>query len=125
MLASIADVFIKEIVRVKEIKEMNQKKEVTPFMEKCYKKLCTVPAGYVTTYGDLAKALHTSARAIGRAMNRNPFAPQVPCHRVVAFDGSLCGYASGLKKKAALLKAEGVVISKEGIVDLKEARWKF
>ena len=98
-------------------------KEITPFMDRCYKKLCKVPAGYVTTYGDLAKALQTSPRAVGRAMNRNPFAPKIPCHRVVAADGSLCGYAGGLKKKTTLLRAEGVAVSQEKVLDLNRIRW--
>jgi len=63
--------------------------------------LKTVPCGRVTTYGDLAKALGRSgaSRAVGRAMNTNPNAPTVPCHRVVMSDGCLGGFAFGINKK--------------------------
>jgi O-6-methylguanine DNA methyltransferase len=53
-----------------------------------------IPKGRVTTYGDMAKALSppSCARAVGQAMRRNPFAPKVPCHRVVASDLKLGGF---------------------------------
>lgn len=56
--------------------------------------LCkAIPAGKVTTYGDMAKALGSSPRAIGQAMRRNPFAPVVPCHRVIATNMQLGGFS--------------------------------
>jgi methylated-DNA-[protein]-cysteine S-methyltransferase len=68
-----------------------------------------IPRGHVVTYGDIARELGTTAyRAVGRALNRNPYAPRVPCHRVVGSDGSLTGFAGGLEKKRQLLEAEGV-----------------
>jgi methylated-DNA-[protein]-cysteine S-methyltransferase len=68
-----------------------------------------IPKGRVTSYGELAKALGCKAyRAIGNAMNKNPYAPGVPCHRVVGSDRSLTGYAHGLEKKRKLLIEEGV-----------------
>jgi len=69
-----------------------------------------VPRGRVTTYGAIAEALGRpgAARAVGGAMNRNPYAPEVPCHRVVGSGGRLTGYAGGLGKKRAMLEAEGV-----------------
>src|SRR5687767_14119836 len=74
--------------------------------------LCAqVPAGKVTTYGAIAEALGTKAyRAVGNAMNRNPYAPTVPCHRVVGSDRSLTGFAHGLPKKERMLKSEGVTV---------------
>jgi methylated-DNA-[protein]-cysteine S-methyltransferase len=53
-------------------------------------------------------------------MNKNPYAPKVPCHRVVGSDGSLTGFAAGLEKKKRLLKAEGVAFLK-GKVDLNQS----
>jgi methylated-DNA-[protein]-cysteine S-methyltransferase len=83
-----------------------------------------IPQGKVVTYADLARALGTTAyRAVGNAMNKNPYAPVVPCHRVVASDGLLHGYAGGLKKKKSLLLAEGVPMRRDK-VDLK-ARMAF
>jgi methylated-DNA-[protein]-cysteine S-methyltransferase len=88
------------------------------FSERCYAVLRRVPRGKVTTYALLARALGTRAfRAVGQAMHRNPYAPIVPCHRVVKSDGSLGGYALGLKQKIALLKKEGVAVAKGRIVD--------
>jgi methylated-DNA-[protein]-cysteine S-methyltransferase len=79
------------------------------FNQKCWALLSRIPKGKVTTYGDLAHALGTKAyRAVGNAMNRNPYAPAVPCHRVVGSDGRLTGYAHGLKKKREMLESEGV-----------------
>jgi methylated-DNA-[protein]-cysteine S-methyltransferase len=67
--------------------------EITPFQRRVYLALLDVPAGTTITYGELAKRIGCrSAQAIGQALRRNPFAPDVPCHRVVATDGSLGGY---------------------------------
>jgi methylated-DNA-[protein]-cysteine S-methyltransferase len=86
----------------KVIEEMN-------FNQKCWALLSQIPRGKVSTYADLAHALGTKAyRAVGNAMNRNPYAPAVPCHRVVGSDGRLTGYAQGLKKKREMLESEGV-----------------
>ena len=82
------------------------------FQQKVWAITARVPAGRVTTYGRIARALGTRAyRAVGRALNRNPYAPAVPCHRVVGSDGSLRGFAGGLEKKQRLLEAEGVVVT--------------
>lgn len=95
------------------------------FSERCYALLRSVPRGKVTTYKALAEALHCKAyRAVGNAMNKNPYAPRVPCHRVIASNGSLGGFASGVKKKRAMLKQEGVAIEK-GRVDLARYGFRF
>ena len=79
------------------------------FNQKVWALTSRIPKGSVTTYGELARALGTKAyRAVGNAMNKNPYAPGVPCHRVVGSNGSLTGFAQGLDKKRAMLKAEGV-----------------
>lgn len=71
-----------------------------------------IPRGRVTTYSALARALGRpgAARAVGNALNKNPHLGAVPCHRVVRSDGRVGGYARGAKKKAALLRAEGVIM---------------
>lgn len=91
------------------------------FAEKCYSVLRKVPRGKVTTYAELARSVGSpkAARAVGNAMNRNPFAPKVPCHRVVKSNGKVGGFASGTKKKTEMLKAEGIEITNE-VVDLKK-----
>jgi methylated-DNA-[protein]-cysteine S-methyltransferase len=89
------------------------------FNEKVWAVCARVPRGKVTTYAAIARKLGTQAyRAVGNAMNKNPYAPHVPCHRVVGSDGSLTGFAAGLEKKKRLLKAEGVTFN-NGKVDLK------
>lgn len=100
---------------------------LTPSRRTIYKTLLTIPPGRWTTYSILAKHLHTSPRAIGNAMRANPFAPDVPCHRVLAADGSLGGYkgewvVDGLKlgdgsfgsEKRARLVGEGVRFDERG-----------
>lgn len=95
------------------------------FNEKCYALLSQVPKGKVTTYKELAHTMNSKAyRAIGNAMNKNPYAPKIPCHRVIKSNGEVGGFASGTKKKIALLISEGIEV-KEGQVDLKKYLFKF
>lgn len=90
------------------------------FNEKVWALTARIPKGKVTTYGDIARALNCNgARAVGNALNRNPFAPAVPCHRVVGSAGALTGFAGGLPKKQQLLQAEGVAFAGNK-VDLTE-----
>ncbi len=96
------------------------------FNQRCYELLEKITAGRVTTYKAMAEALGTKAyRAVGNAMNKNPNAPQVPCHRVVGVDGSLTGYAFGLDKKVEILKSEGVEVKNNKVVDLKKIIFEF
>jgi O-6-methylguanine DNA methyltransferase len=68
--------------------------------------LAKVPVGYVTTYGALAKATEGGPRAVGNVMAANPFAPLIPCHRVVRSDCTLGGYGGGLDTKRKILERE-------------------
>ena len=96
------------------------KREPTQFERRVYAALGEVPPGRVTTYGALARRIGTgSARAVGQALRRNPFAPEVPCHRVIASDGKIGGYAGKtdgekLDRKRRLLAAEGVEFDEQG-----------
>ena len=95
------------------------------FREKCYIILKKVPKGKVTTYKSIAQALNSKAyRAVGNAMNKNPYAPQVPCHRVVASSGKIGGFAHGTKMKMQMLKEEGIKINK-GKINLDKYGFKF
>ena len=79
------------------------------FNQKVWAITARIPKGKVVTYADIARKLKTSGyRAVGNALNRNPYAPQVPCHRVVGSSGALTGFAHGVEKKRAMLEAEGV-----------------
>ena len=81
----------------------------TPFQRDVWRALRAIPVGSTTTYGELAARLGRpeSARAVGAACGANPLAIIVPCHRVVARDGSLTGYRWGVERKQALLEREG------------------
>ncbi|MBW7955513.1 MGMT family protein [Patescibacteria group bacterium] len=96
------------------------------FKEEVYALTSQIPKGKVVTYGQLAKMVGKpkAARAIGMCMRTNPNAPIVPCHRVVAADGSLTGYSAGqgILTKREMLKAEGVFFNGEK-VDLSRSRW--
>ena len=84
-------------------------REGMSFDQRVWAMTARVPRGRVTSYGRIAAALGgNAARAVGAALGRNPYAPRVPCHRVVAADGRLTGYAGGLDRKSELLREEGV-----------------
>jgi methylated-DNA-[protein]-cysteine S-methyltransferase len=86
----------------------------TPFQQRVWAELARIPAGTTITYGELAaRAGHAgAARAVGAAVGRNPISIVVPCHRVVAADGHLGGYAGGSARKAYLLDLEGAPLAR-------------
>src|ERR687898_1837049 len=92
--------------------------------EDVYELLRKIPAGKVSTYGDLAKALGnpSASRAIGRILGENPNPIQVPCHRVVMANGRVGGYAYGTAKKRQLLENEGVSFINGTIRDFSNVR---
>jgi O-6-methylguanine DNA methyltransferase len=91
------------------------------FQQRVWALTARIPRGQVATYGDLAKKLKSAPRAVGRALHCNPYAPQVPCHRVVGSDGNLVGFAGGIPAKRRLLESEGVRLIGEK-VDLPNHR---
>lgn len=95
------------------------------FNEKCYSILVSVPKGKITTYKNIARAIGGKGyRAVGNAMNKNPYAPKVPCHRVVKSNGEIGGFAFGSKNKIEMLKKEGIEIVNEK-VDLEKYLFKL
>ena len=86
----------------------------TKFQKKVWNHLKTIKKGTVKTYKQVAIAINRpkSARAVANAVGKNPFAPKIPCHRVIRSDGSLGGYSGkgGLKTKKLLLKREGIIV---------------
>jgi len=76
------------------------------YTKKVLKITSTIPFGYITSYGAIAKAVGGGPRAVGNIMASNPFAPIIPCHRVVKADFTLGGYGGGLKVKLELLGRE-------------------
>ena len=85
-----------------------------------------IPEGKVSTYKDISHALNTKAyRAVGNALNKNPYAPEVPCHRVVRSNGDLGGFAYGTEQKKKLLEQEGLKIKENNIMSFKERVFYF
>ena len=86
----------------------------TKFQLKVWKYLKTIPPGKVKTYKQVAQGIKKpkSARAVANACAKNPYAPKVPCHRVIRSDGKLGGFSApgGLKAKKMLLKKEGFLL---------------
>ena len=98
---------------------------VSIFQERVYALVKQIPAGKVTTYQAVARALQcNSAQAIGQALKRNPFAPDVPCHRVIRTDLTLGGFkgvvaGTAIQEKIALLAKEGVRFEAGMLQDVK------
>ena len=97
----------------------------TPFERKVYAALLHVPCGRVTTYAELARAVGCrSSRAVGQALKRNPFAPDVPCHRVIRSDLAPGGFKGRMRgpaprEKIRLLKSEGVLFRSGRLAELE------
>ena len=89
------------------INELNISLKGTTFQKKVWNILKTIPYGKTLTYKQIAQKLNiNSPRAVGNAVGHNPILIIVPCHRVIASDGKLTGYAGGIDKKAKLLEIE-------------------
>ncbi|CAG8959504.1 hypothetical protein HYFRA_00001403 [Hymenoscyphus fraxineus] len=113
---------------------------VTPFQEnqadltagqRVYTLLNQIPSGRISSYAALSRALSSSPRAVGGALRRNPFAPEVPCHRIICADGNIGGFKGEAQdapskinqtEKLRLLKGEGVLFDGNGKL-LDEKRW--
>ncbi|MFM8519478.1 MAG: methylated-DNA--[protein]-cysteine S-methyltransferase [Solirubrobacterales bacterium] len=85
----------------------------TPFQEAVWEELTEIPRGEVLTYSEVALRIGrpNAVRAVGSACGANPVALLIPCHRVVASDGSLGGYRWGVERKVKILTAEGVELA--------------
>lgn len=96
------------------------------FERKVWSLIERIPKGRVTTYKIIAEKLGTRAyRAVGNACNRNPNAPEVPCHRVINSDGKIGGYVYGVKKKIELLRNENVNVTKCMVIDHNRILFDF
>ena len=86
----------------------------TTFQLKVWKYLKKIPRGSVKTYTQVAKGIGKplAVRAVANAIGKNPYAPRIPCHRVIRSDGSLGGYSGkgGIETKKLLLKREGITL---------------
>ncbi len=90
--------------------ELDLPESTTEFQRDVYDRLLGIEYGHVVSYGQVARDIGqpNMARAVGQAVGANPIPIVVPCHRVIASDGSLTGFGGGLRAKAALLKLEGI-----------------
>ena len=82
----------------------------TPFQQAVWREMLAIPRGRTRTYGELAARLEGVARAVGGACGSNPIPIIIPCHRIIASDGSLGGYGGGLPMKRKLLTLEGAAL---------------
>ncbi len=96
---------------------LKRMKDYPPFYQAVWKACAEIPRGQVRTYGWVARCLGKphAARAVGQALAKNPFAPIVPCHRVVGCDGKLVGFSApgGIPAKRRLLQKEGALVRSE------------
>ena len=108
---------------------MNKGSKNSEFEKSVWEVLKKIPKGQVVSYLDIAKAIGrpNASRAVGSAVGKNPFAPKVPCHRVVKSDGSLGGYSGkgGVRGKTSLLEKEGIEVKKGKIVDFEDKKFLF
>ncbi len=86
----------------------------TPFQQAVWREMSSIPFGQTRSYGDIARALDSSPRAVGAACGRNPLPIIIPCHRVLAKDGRLTGYSggAGIQTKRQLLDLEALALGK-------------
>ncbi|KAL9617280.1 MAG: hypothetical protein Q9160_007907 [Pyrenula sp. 1 TL-2023] len=103
------------------LRKVDAHQTLTPYRKRLYSTLLSVPRGRYTTYAAMSDYLKSSARAVGNGMRNNPFAPEVPCHRVLAADRSIGGFGGSWGKdgkyserKLDLLAEEGVKFDSRG-----------
>ena len=94
--------------------------EGTNFQKAVWEQLRKIPSGQTRTYKEIAVLIGrpNSARAVANACGKNPYAPEIPCHRVVRKDGTLGGYSAkgGINRKKKLLENEGHRFVKDKII---------
>ncbi|MFC4298508.1 MULTISPECIES: methylated-DNA--[protein]-cysteine S-methyltransferase [Castellaniella] len=97
----------------RQVFEMPLAPQGTAFQQKVWQALLDVPCGQTLSYGELAERAGLGAghgRAVGTAVGSNPISIIIPCHRILARNGTLNGYGGGLSRKARLLEIEGFTI---------------
>ncbi|GAB9471212.1 hypothetical protein Gpo141_00008434 [Globisporangium polare] len=97
-------------------------KRITLFESRVYELISTIPEGKVSTYGGVAKALDSGPRPVGQALRKNPFAPQVPCHRVVAACLSIGGFKGSVGEDTAHICEKRELLTKEGVTFTQELK---
>jgi methylated-DNA-[protein]-cysteine S-methyltransferase len=108
ILARVADQVAEYFAGTRHVFDLPLEAGGTPFQQRVWRALTTIPFGVTWSYGELARAIGnpTASRAVGAANGRNPIGIIVPCHRVIGANGTLTGYAGGLPMKHKLLAHE-------------------
>lgn len=91
--------------------------------EKVFSIVSKIPRGKVATYKQIALLSGIHPRAVARILCTNEKLVEIPCHRIIMFDGKIGGYRGGVERKIELLEKEGVEV-REGRVDLEKFKWK-
>ena len=126
-----AIILIPYLLRHEEVTASNRVTLRMNFDERVWKLMETIPRGRVTTYGQIGRKLNTKAyRAVGNACRKNPYAPRVPCHRVVRSDGTVGGFGGKIsgktvEEKTRLLRKENVKVKNGKIVDFEKVLFRF
>jgi len=111
---------------IDRMKEKRGILKITEFQDRVYNLIKKIPKGRVSTYKDVAININTKAyRAVGSALNKNPYYPIVPCHRIINSDGKIGGFASGIKNKIKMLEKEGIKIKNNKIENFEEVLFRF
>ena len=106
------------------------KQSISNFSQRVYHLCSQIPKGKLSTYKHLSQSLNSSPRAVGQALAKNPFAPEIPCHRIIASNFYLAGYkgewgennnSNIIFTKKALLFEEGIIFDNHGYL-LKSLR---
>jgi O-6-methylguanine DNA methyltransferase len=102
-------------------------RKISDFEKRVFELISMVPKGMVTSYGEIAKTVGSLryARAVGKACNKSPGMPKVPCHRVVMGNGCVGGFAYGKKAKVKLLEGEGIKIKSGKVQNFEKKFFKF
>ena len=114
MIAKVNNIVSVIVISVNKKNNKNFSSSVCELLKK-------IPKGKITTYKEISIALRKpgAARAVGSACRKNPFAPKVPCHRVIKSNGIVGGYLRGTKEKIRLLSKEGIRIKNKKILSLE------
>lgn len=115
---------LKEVYDGKDVSQSFsfERERLSNYTRRVIEAVCSIPPGYVASYGGVARTVGGSPRAVGHVMASNPFAPLCPCHRVVRSDFTLGGYGGGLDVKLAFLKRERRGYSSKKMVEVSNGK---
>jgi len=100
------------------LSRISKNKDFSEFEKAVYRAISGLPAGEVRSYKWVAERIGRpgACRAVGNALNKNPYPKTIPCHRVIRSDGSIGGFARGSRAKRKLLLSEGVDLKRKKLL---------